>query len=123
MNRIHLKPDMTPVQKVKVLRDVVDWLENHPDKAIRNEPATDFSGFPCDPRTPGAHCFCFIGRLQHITGLSPFYALTEGLPLWLSDLDCNIKTLIEINDSNEDVTNRVAALRAYINVVEERIVA
>lgn len=123
MNRIHLKPDMTPAQKVKVLRDVVDWIEANPDKAIRNEPATDYSGFPCDPRTPSATCFCFVGRLQHITGLSPFYALNEGLPLWLSDLDCSMKIFIEINDGNPDVTNRVAALRAYINVVEERIAA
>lgn len=105
---------MTPADKINVLREVVDWLEAHPDRALRHHMATEFGGFPTDPLSKKAHCFCFAGRLQNVTGLTP-YIEEVSIPAWLSVFHVTQNDFIRVNDLYLDLDERVTMLRAFIN--------
>lgn len=47
----------------QALNAAADWLEANPDKHIDVNLARDENGVECHPSTPGATCFCAVGRV------------------------------------------------------------
>lgn len=120
----------SPTQKIAILRSVVDWLEANPRHAITGKMALSFLGEPCDPKAVTATCFCFLGRLIHDTGIASERVVFNGFALkidnvvtYLEDIGASAVEFAEINDGYLEPASRFAALRKYIDELEEGIAA
>lgn len=111
----------TPAQKIATLYGVIDWLEANPDKALVGDSAKDDEGFPVDPNSVNATCFCFVGRLQHVTKLSAYTNI--GVPRYLLEINGSSNKFIDMNDKTPDPAERFQKLRAYIDELAEGVAA
>lgn len=108
--------DITNDEKIAIMNRTVDWLEAHPEQAIRGAMAKDISGNHCLPFDEDAVCFCFVGRLAVEAGIhgqdtGDFKIDVEH---WLSSLRASRGALQSRNDSNPNHGRRFHSLRSYI---------
>ena len=79
---------MTPLQTLKAARDLI----SDPARWTQRFKALDEFCLPVDPTSEKAICFCSLGALQNVTGLSRYHqpvfeaakALNRKLPIYLT---------------------------------------
>lgn len=113
---------ITNDEKITILHRTLDWLEAHPERAIRGAMAKDAEGDHCLPFDPEATCFCFVGRLSVEADLRGQVSGDFKLDVqeWLEPLNVTRGGLQSRNDSYFDQGIRFKALRSYIEQTTER---
>lgn len=112
--------DLSPAEKIAILRRTADWLEANPEKALRGTLAQNDLRLPRSPLATDATCFCFVGRLIVEAGIRPDDDLSyrNNITDWLAPFDASVGSFYTRNDSYFKLDDRVRVLRQYIAFLE-----